>query len=338
MVFLKRHVYLMTVGTGILIFVWGVFIGILIPLQSPLFLSTDGGIQVRSGQVGFTNPLLECDISENSLSARKEDFTPELTTLVNALLAKKKISEVAVYYRDLNNGPVSSVGSSKTFIPASLLKVPVMMTILHESESKPSILDEKIVYEQTQYTKQLLQMQTIAPSKSIVLGHTYTVRELIEYMIKYSDNEAMALLYERIPISEQIDLYSMLGVDPSVLMSTGGELTVKQYSVFFRILFNASYLSRSNSEYALKLLSETEFNDGIRAGVPANIVISHKFGERKLDTGLQQLHDCGIVYYPNHPYLLCMMSRGTDTSELASSLSDISTFVYNKIDGEYGKR
>jgi hypothetical protein len=42
-------------------------------------------------------------------------------------------------------------------------------------------------------------------------------------------------------------------------------LSVKDMATFFRILYNASYLGRENSEYALKLLSQVDFNNGLRA-------------------------------------------------------------------------
>lgn len=335
MTVLKKYRHGLYLGLGVWIFVVGISIGFLIPGQSPL---ESEARQIRLGQSGFTNPLLDCDVGGNSIATRKEDFIPELQTVVNALIAKQEITDVAVYYRDLNNGPVDAVNASETFLPASLLKVPIMMTLLHESESNPAILNEKITYNPGTSTPQLSTMQTIVPQESIKAGQTYTISQLIVYMIEYSDNNAMNLLFNRVPIADQIDLYNQLGVDSSVLTNATGGLTVKQYSVFFRILYNSSYLSRTDSEFALSLLSKTDFDNGLRAGVPSNIVISHKFGERQLNGGLQQLHDCGIVYYPNHPYLLCVMSRGTDMSSLSSALSDISLFVYNKIHTEFGDR
>ncbi|MBK8351906.1 MAG: hypothetical protein IPL21_09445 [Saprospirales bacterium] len=47
------------------------------------------------------------------------------------------------------------------------------------------------------------------------------------------------------------------------------------------------------SEYALWLLS-----------IPTTVKLSHKFGERfftNIDT--KQLHDCGIIYKYNQPYI-----------------------------------
>lgn len=289
--------------------------------------------QVRSGQKEFTNPLLECEVAADAISSSKEDFSSDLAVFTNALKERLGVSEISIYFRDLNNGPIIGIGQNIPFAPASLLKVPIMMTYLSHAEENPGFLDQKIEFKVN--SPLLPDEQDIVPEQSLKLGHAYTANELLTYMIKYSDNQAMALLYEGLPIAEQIELYRRVGIDSQVLTDPSSTLSVKQYSIFFRVLFNASYLSRTNSERALKLLSDTNFNDGLRAGVPSTIPIAHKFGERQFRDQLQQLHDCGVVYYPNHPYLLCVMTRGSETTLLKKTIAEISKFVYVKINNQY---
>jgi beta-lactamase class A len=109
------------------------------------------------------------------------------------------------------------------------------------------------------------------------------------------------------------------------------------YAIFFRVLFNASYLDKEYSEKAMELLAQSDFNDGLVAGLPRGVIVAHKFGERGNLPGSSdyQLHDCGIVYYPNHPYLLCVMSRGNDIQHLENSIAQVSRFVYDEIDNQY---
>lgn len=77
-------------------------------------------------------------------------------------------------------------------------------------------------------------------------------------------------------------------------------------------------------------MSQTEFKEGLNRGLPAEITVAHKFGER--DLGQQkELHDCGIVYYPNQPYLLCVMTKGADFDDLSETIGEISKLVYNFI-------
>lgn len=295
-----------------------------------------GESELRLGALNgeLTNPLLECEVAENSISARKEDFTPELNAFVEKLKSSAEVDSISVYYRDLNNGPIIGVGQSDNFAPASLLKVPVLISYLKWAEEKPGVLEEKITFTSP---VDVGYVQQFAPSVPLEVGKTYTAKELLEIMTKYSDNQALVLLFKRLPPSYQEELYTLLGVDPELITDPTARLTIRQYSIFFRILFNASFLTRVNSEYALDLLTQTSFEDGVRAGVPYPIVVSHKFGERKTADGLQQFHDCGIVYYPKHPYLLCVMTRGNNVDALISSIAKTSDFVYKEIDRQYGK-
>ena len=154
-------------------------------------------------------------------------------------------------------------------------------------------------------------------------------------MIVYSDNQAIGLLTKMLPLTVMEDLFSMLGVGEDVLMDPEGKLTVKEYAGFFRILFNSSYLSREYSEKALALLAMTDYRDALPAGVSDKITVAHKFGEAGTENVERQLHDCGIVYFPDHPYLVCIMTRGKDSETLKKSIVDISKFLYDKIDKQY---
>ena len=95
------------------------------------------------------------------------------------------------------------------------------------------------------------------------------------------------------------------------------------------------------SEKALRLLSQPFFKKGLIAGLPANIPIAKKFGERSFSaapadpTSQKELHDCGIIYYPSHPYLLCVMTKGNNFDRLADTIKDISQTVYASVDNEY---
>lgn len=155
-------------------------------------------------------------------------------------------------------------------------------------------------------------------------------------MIEDSDNVALGLLENNIDnnlidkVTFDLDIPTATDLTPSDFMS------VKDYSTLFRILYNASYLSKQMSEKALGILSNTEYNGGLVDSIPAGIVVSHKFGERE-DSGINQLHDCGIIYYPSHPYLLCVMTRGKSLSNLPSVIQSISHQVFQEVDRRYKK-
>lgn len=289
--------------------------------------------QVRQmGSYTYINPLLECEVAEGTIDAEKQNFRVELEAFVEQLKTKHELTEAAVYFRDLNNGPAFGVNTTGEFFPASLLKVPVMMLYYRWAEQDPRLLSTEIRYEKK---KDFGITPTIISQKELVLGESYSVEELIERMILYSDNQALGLLSERLPLERTFDLFRMLGVADDVVTESSGKLRVSEYSSFFRILFNSSYLSAENSEKALALLARTEFDDGIVAGLPEGLPVSHKFGEAGSEDAERQLHDCGIVYFPGHPYLTCIMTRGYDTEKLKQAIRETSQFIHGKIDEQY---
>lgn len=288
--------------------------------------------QIRSSEkYQFISPLLECEVADGSINARKAHFQSEVEAFTESIKERYGLTEAAMYFRDLSNGPGFNINGDGQFFPASLLKVPVMMAYYRWSETVPELLTTKILYEKP---KDFDITQTIIPEQSLVLGEAYTVDELIRRIIVYSDNQALGLLTERLPREKLQDLFSILGVGDDILTDASGRLTVVEYASFFRILFNSSYLSAENSEKALKLLSETSFNDALPAGVPAGTIVAHKFGEAGTTDVERQLHDCGIVYIPNKPYLACIMTRGRDIGGLSSAIRDISQFTYEQVVGK----
>lgn len=288
--------------------------------------------QIRGGEGVYTNPLLECDVAQGAINSTKKNFQSNLEMYVGGLNGKVGIDDVAVYFRDLNNGPAFGIKQDDLFIPASLLKVPVMMAYYKSAEKDSSVLEKKIVVPSDISSVNIPQLES--PKERIVVGSEYTVEELIRRMIVYSDNQALISLFPTMPAEELIKLYSLLGVDSEVISDPTAAITVRQYSAFFRILFNASFLSQEYSEKALSTLTQSAFKNGLRNGVPEEVPVAHKFGEREIN-GTLQLHDCGIVYYPKHPYLLCIMTRGNNLSDLEKVISSISKFVYTEVDMQH---
>lgn len=277
----------------------------------------------------FINPLLECDTIENMSNKEINDIKSQVQVLINKELSEKNLDFISVYFRDLNNGPWFGINEKEEFIPGSLLKVPLMISIFKTAESNPGVLQEKILYESGKDETP----QYFKPEQEIEPGKIYSVEDLIEAMIKYSDNNAALLLSQIITRKQLEESYVDLGIETP--LDSQYSTLVRTYASFFRILFNGTYLNKELSEKALQILTQSTFKDGLRAGVPLDIAIAHKFGEREFgENNEKQLHDCGIIYYPEKPYVLCLMTRGSDFEKLADVIKNISLLVYQKINEE----
>ncbi len=278
----------------------------------------------------YINPILECN-PDISLNSKLTPIKESIESIINQEVSKKNITFASIYYRDLNNGPWFGINEKEYFSPASLVKVPILIAYLKKAEIDPSLLQKKLTVSDDPETGN--NIQNIKPSVATVVKQEYTIEKLLEEMIIYSDNNAYNTLAQNLTGDEIIKVYQDLDVDISKAFQNpnGNIITVKNYASFFRILYNGSYLNNEMSEKALKLLNQVEYKDALVAGVPKDIIVSHKFGERKyLDTNEIQFHDCGIVYFPKKPYLLCVMTKTTQNANKAINfIKEISQVVYH---------
>jgi beta-lactamase class A len=279
----------------------------------------------------LTNPLL--DIEPKRYVGVKEFGTLE-DKLQNYIADQKTeggLKQGSVYFRDLKNGPWIGINEKEPFSPASLLKLPVMLAYLKQTEQDKGLLSRQVKNEGVLIGTEAFFQQT----KTLEKDKTYTIEQLIEQMITQSDNQGLSLLEKNID-NNLIDKVTLdLGIATATGQTPEDFLAVKEYASLYRVLYNSSYLNREMSEKALEILSRTVFKQGIKGGVPDDIIVAHKFGERELEDGIKQLHDCGIVYYPNHPYLLCIMTRGYDYQKLAIIIQNISRQVFEEISQRY---
>lgn len=243
-----------------------------------------------------------------------------------------KITEASVYFRDLNRGPVMGIDETVSFTSASLLKVPVVITVLKIAEDRPDILDIHLVNEGIE---EVAVLQSFVPDEKIKNNVSYTVRDVIRHVLVYSDNTALSMLHDFINIvgDENNNLplvFRELGLLlPDDLLDR--DISTRAYASLFRQLYTSSYLSQEYSEMILSDLSTSNFTMGLKSGVPADVTVANKYGERFIgDT--KQLHDCGIVYYPKNPYLLCVMTQGNDFQALAEVIAEVSRILYREVD------
>ncbi len=210
------------------------------------------------------------------------------------------------------------------------MKPPLLIAFLKSVELTPGLLEKEVVAEQIYFDyaiRQDFELQT-----KIEKDKSYTLKQVAEIMIQDSDNVAALMLSKFIQEKDFDDIFKAVGVD---LKEEGVDtnIRVKDFASLFRILYNASYLNRESSELALSILSGAHFDTGIVSGVRKGTIVAHKYGERLLqdaNTGKivqKQLHDCGIVYSKN-PYILCVMTQGSDFEKQAKFIADVSKFFY----------
>ena len=314
----------LAVGLGLGWFLTGRF-------APPTGIISDKGVRLN-GQYKLISPLLLCASTESANLAGYAGLAAKIQDAIAEAKKSGSISDVSLYFRDLA-GHWIGINDTVNYAPASLLKVPIMIAYFKAAESDPSILSKKIYYDGSFDGNTI---ETIHQPGIITPG-SHSVRDLIRAMIVSSDNNATQLLQDNIGNQTLAETYTDLGLSVPVREDAiAASISAKQYSYFFRVLYNATYLSPEYSEEALEILSASSLHGGIAAGIPGGVSIAEKFGERTVETPHgavveRQLHDCGIIYAPKHPYFLCIMTRGTgpDFSALSNAIRTISKIVYD---------
>jgi beta-lactamase class A len=284
----------------------------------------------------FIDPLLALKNQNNSTPQEFKSLESDLTNFIASQKAKGKVGAVSVYFREVGHQGGITLNPDEEYNPASLLKVPTMMAYYKIAETNPSILTDRLLYSGT--TDENVQ-EHLKSRVQLTPGQTYSVEELIEHMIKYSDNNAATLLIDHLNATSHEDAFNTLFNDLGIteLDLTDDFITTNAYILFFRVLYNSTYLSRDMSEKAMELLTQTDFKDGLVAGFgDQTIPAAHKFGEftltEKDGTVIKsELHDCGFIYYPGHTYSLCIMTKGDDFAALKNVISGISSRIYATI-------
>jgi beta-lactamase class A len=275
--------------------------------------------------IALVGVLLVFASSHQAESKQRALLKSNITILINERITQHKIIDASVYIIDLRSKKTLGFHEDEKYAPASLLKVSILLAYLKQMEVNPhlksSVLRNNIgphaTIPQYFHHKEKLTPDTL-----------YTVEDLANRMILYSDNQAMSLLFGLLGKDVLSKTISDLGITMSYV--NGKELiSPKEYATFFLTLYDATYVNKDMSQDALALLTKSDFTRGLVAGVPSSIIVAHKYGERE-EGDIKQLHDCGIIYFPQSPYLLCVMTKGTDMKNLTETIKVVSHMVYEE--------
>ena len=253
---------------------------------------------------------------------------------INDTLVKENIT-AGIYFEDLNSGAWVGINEREKFIPSSLMKIPVAAAIIKKTERNELNLSDPV----TILPDDLDYKYGNLAEKGY--GYNMTIIQLTNYMFYHSDNTALRALFRQIDDNDNIDAWMNLGIPYGkvvpYLNGTNQTLFVspKDYSNILRTLYYSGYLKRRSSQLLLLLLSKTSFKDGLPAGVPENVTVAHKIGAYELE-GTFYHHDCGIIYTPHEPYILCVMTKGMPPEESNVFIRRISRIAYDYVTGDEG--
>ena len=265
-----------------------------------------------------------------SLLSRRVLVENSSDIIINFLSLRSRLNEMtqpygnnfALYFEYLPTGVSIGVNSGQEFYSASLFKLPVVMAYFRHKENNNINYDIK--------EKLTTNMLDSRYGNLWIRGAGYQIGldEAAKLALTDSDNTAVNALGPYITSSDFNDVYNAIDIDLN-LTSNGVISTAKSYSSILKSLFFSALLSKDDSQKILSYLTESKFNDKLVAGLPSGVTVAHKIGVYQ-NGGDKAYSDCGIVYIPNRPYMLCMISK-SDEQTARDRMKLISQTVYDYV-------
>ena len=278
----------------------------------------------------FLNPALSVLEKENLIV----NFQPLRDSLIGKYQDRSDYT-ISIYFEYFPTGSNISVNKDEKIWPASLIKIPVAMAVMKKTQNKIWKLSNELVIlddDKDNGYGVLYKEPT---------GTTLSIQRLLEESLINSDNTAHFVLLRNLDAEELEDVYDHLGMDdiidalkraPNKKAQEDNRMTAKNYSIFFRSLYNATYLDQEHSELFLSILSHAP-RDLLGQALTPSVPFVHKTGIRTDDAVRA---DSGIVYLPGRPYLLTVMITKKTKGELNDTevnqiFKDISEEVYTYV-------
>ncbi len=282
---------------------------------------------VRGSNGKLTHPLLTC-------AAEPADAAglAEAQTGVERILAAAKyhgIARAAVHVSDLETCEWFEIGSEERFHPASIMKLPLALTWLRRASQDASILTRQLTYDMPSNAD----TREDRNASALLTGQSYEVAEPLRRMLVDSRNDAKWLLNRDVPIAALDAIWLDLGLTPPP-RDRDPEVGIHDVALMLHALYDGAWLGRDASEMALGWLAGATYRDGLAAALPNAAVVAHKYGRRvRTDAPAGQwnlqLHDCGILYRPGHPVLVCVMTEGDNEPVQQSAMQQIAVLLWN---------
>lgn len=248
----------------------------------------------------------------------QENLIVNIQPLREELTAIGEKKNISIYFEFLNTGANIAVNKDLTFWPASLMKIPVAMAVMKKVEDGEWKLENELVLFNDDKDSRFGELY-----KNPV-GTRFTIERLLEEMLINSDNTARTIFMRNLESVEIDAVLEHLGIEG--IFDENDKVSAKRYSIFWRALFTASYLSPEHSQKLLEILNKASATQYVKSGLPENVDFSHKIGVSD-----DIYSDSGIVYAPSRPYVLTVMMQEKDEEKAEELMKEISIKSYKYI-------
>lgn len=235
-----------------------------------------------------------------------------------------KPGQISVAFTDLVTGRTVCYNEGIRFNPASVIKIPVMVTAFTQVQNGKKQFTDKLTLRSSD---RIWGSGDLYYAKA---GSQYTLIQLVEVMITHSDNTATKMLIDYLGIDTVNATIRDLGLSDTVV-STTNLLNADglNYSTPYdmnRLLYKLAKSEIATPEMCrdmIDILSRNAHRWGIPKHLPASVRVANKTGTL---TGIR--NDSGIIFLQDSPYILSVFTKMTSSQIAQSAVVDISDQIY----------
>lgn len=268
-------------------------------------------------------PKLWAKINESAVISQQ--FTPVVPSVTPTPKLEKEKQAVeaiiqplrgkyGVYFQDLQTQDAFEINGKEKFIAASLIKMPVLITLYREAEAGRIKLDDVYKLQEADRRGGAGSLQ-YKPG-----GYEISFRKMAELMGQQSDNTSFHVLSTKLGDEKIQELIGSLGMINTSF--TDDISSPEDMGLLFRKLYLEQIIYDQNRDEILTFLTNTIWEDRIPAGIPKGIKVSHKIG-----TEVGVIADAGIVF-AQKPFILVIMSEEVNEIEAGKALPEIAKKIY----------
>lgn len=223
---------------------------------------------------------------------------------------------------DLVTGETAGQDAKEMFPAASTIKLPLALYIMDEVAQGRARLDEPIPYQDSDWQDGAgYLVSELSP------GDTMTIQELMETMIRHSDNVAKNMLMRRF---DEDGLFAWI-------RAQGGQVELRDDGDGGLIYTNAETLARmmrllysdqafrnpAMRQQLLTYLQTTVYEDRVAAGVPDGVKVAHKIGNLP-----DVVNDIALVWAPHGPFIVAALSEGVSDEDGNAAIEAVTATSY----------
>ena len=257
-------------------------------------------------------------------------LTDELTTLKSALqaqIASVPNLDPSIFVWDISNGKYVNIKGDTPYPAASVIKIPVLISMFKSIEAGQFAITDKITFEEPYRSSGSGSLQYKAE------GINLSVDDLARLMITESDNTStniiMSMIGSMTAVNGDIKSWGLKNTHIQTwlpdLLGTNYTST-KDLVTMLHNLDNEAFLTLESRASIFDYMGHVKNNRLLAAGLPPNASIAHKTG----DIG-KMLGDAGIIYSPNgRKYIVAIMVKRNHNDYSAKDfIVNASQTIYN---------